>query len=235
MEVHPSDTGGTCGWTEEAAANVVVGAPFAPPYSLPSNPKNLYHQQTDPIMRVKPNSIVHEANKWTDRQRLAKEHNFDRVLRKLPESLRPGPEGPAEGPMSHPNEPVWFQMGHRLQNILEKQAKRAERRKKRRLKSKLLRGRSQLAPRRDEGRELREYLDTAAESAPPAPGEAGGEFLGRVHERYLLKRDSAEKQEFRFRGTGGARVDNRSMADAPSAPSGVVRPTYLPPPVSTHS
>merc|ERR1719316_393182 len=115
--------------------------------------------------------------------------------------------------MNHPNEPIWFEMAHRLHGILRRQGRRAERRKKRRLRSKLLRGKSKNGPRkRDEGKELREYLDRqkAENEAHMLEKLTGGrnvrelpsEFLSKVHENYLLHQERAESQPYRFRSAG---------------------------------
>merc|ERR1719343_1682243 len=114
--------------------------------------------------------------------------------------------------MAHPNEAVWFEMGHRLQMILKKQGRRAERPKK-----------------RSAGRELREYLDSyAAERArgqEDVPGQAAGEFLGKVHETYLQHREQLEQQRFQVRGTGGAAVGNYSLGGESSPRAArIVRP-----------
>eukprot|EP00971_Amphidinium_carterae_P230489 4574290-Amphidinium_carterae.1 len=89
---------------------------------------------------------------------------FHRPLNKLSSHLRPEHSAHAPpGPFSSPNEPVWHEMGHRLQAILRRQGKRADRRKKRRARQKAARGRSTSTKpmKRDEGKELREYLDRA--------------------------------------------------------------------------
>merc|ERR1712039_185621 len=96
-----------------------------------------------------------------------------------------------------------------------KQGRRAERRKKRKQRSKLLRGRTRQPQKRSAGRELREYLDSyAAERArgqEDVPGQAAGEFLGKVHETYLQHREQLQQQRFQVRGTGGAAVGNYSL------------------------
>lgn len=232
-------------------AGHVVDTPFAPPYKLPRNPADVFQKQTDPLVQMRPSSIVYNASKFHDGAPLVKEP-FERVLRKLPADVRPGEEGPLGGPFSHPNEPVWFEMEHRLQGILKKQARRAERRRKRRLRSKLFRGRSRTTGRKeDEGRKLREYFDRYAEgrqeaqggSAPPgmrsalrkAGDEYNSEFLEKVHERYLVHRDRLESKPFRMYGLGGSRVDRRGVGELPERAPHVVRPVYMPPPSSMPS
>mmetsp|Transcript_4269 Transcript_4269/g.7061 ORF Transcript_4269/g.7061 Transcript_4269/m.7061 type:complete len:828 (-) Transcript_4269:28-2511(-) len=229
-------------------AGNVVDTPFAPPYKLPRNPADVFQKQTDPLLQMRPSSIVFNATKFHDGAPLVKEP-FERVLRKLPADVRPGEEGPPGGPLSHPNEPVWFEMVHRLQGILKKQGRRAERRRKRKLRSKLFRGRSRTSGRKeDDGRKLREYFDRHAESrqetqggsAPPgtrsalrsAGGEYGSEFLEKVHERYLVHRDRLESKPFRMYGLGGNRVGRRGVGELPERASHVVRPVYMPPPAS---
>jgi len=222
---------------EEVAyiTNFLEAAMLLPPYNLPKNPIDLYKKQTDPLMRDKPGSIVFAANKWQEENQLVLPP-FERVLKKLPENIRPGDRGPAAGPMSQPNEPIWFEMAHRLQVILKKQGKRAERKRKRKMRAKLVRGRGSQPPKRNEGRELREYFDRYAEERArglqDAPGEPAGEFLGKVHERYLQRREGLEQNRFQVRGTGGNVVDVYGLGESgsPRTQQRVVRPVYLPPP-----
>jgi len=205
------------------------------PYKLPTKPEHLYKHQTESALKISPADVVHAANKWQAQRPLVSEP-FERSLLKLPEHARPGEQGPPRGPLAHPNEPIWFEMQHQLQVILKRQGRRAERRKKRKLRSKLLRGRSRPAEMRNQARDLREYLDRKAlEHGPEGshampPGQAHGEFLGKVHERYLHNRDRLDVKPFRYRGTGGAVVDVYGIAQGPERAPAVVRPVYVPPP-----
>jgi hypothetical protein len=206
----------------------LVDTPWAAPYKLPRNPADLYHKQIHSTTRVPPSSIVYNANKWQDNQPLLS-MPFDRSMRKIPAPIRPTSAGPACGPLHHPNEPIWFEMMHRLQGILKKQGKRAERRRRRRLKSRLFKGRSRHEPqKRDEGKQLREYLDRAAADAYAATAEKPGEFLSKVHERYLLNQDKLEQRPFRMRAA-------RGIGESVERKRHVVRPVYVPPPPSSLS
>merc|ERR1719159_1154110 len=125
-----------------AVKDNVMEAPYAPPYKLPKSPPGLYAQQLDPLLSVRPSSVIFAAKKWQEQNPYGKEDPFERVLRKLPQNIRPSSQGPAPpGPMTHPSEPIWFEMGHRLHVILKRRGRRAERRKKRRMRSKMVRGR----------------------------------------------------------------------------------------------
>lgn len=200
-----------------------------PPYKLPRNPADLYQKQTMPLMKADPETVVFRAKQFQDEKR--KEYEpFDRALKKLPESCRPTASGPGSGPMQHPSELVWCEMSHRLQTILQRQGKRAERRRKRRMRSKLF-GRAPRRPKPGQegkrlGRDLREYLDRYA--AQPAsgltdkPGEFVGEFLGGVQEKYLQKKDVLDAYESRWQVIGSSPREQRTRP---------IRPIYMPPPV----
>merc|ERR1712060_144851 len=135
-------------------------------------------------------------------------------------------------------------MVHRLNGILKRQGRRAERRRKRRLRSKLFRGRSKsAAPKRDEGKELREYLDHQKGELQEAQlqrqsGVSGaqvpGEFLGKVHERYLINRERVESRPFRFRSSGEPIAGKKGVGEMfERKKHAVVRPVYVPPPPSS--
>lgn len=205
-------------------------------YHLPKRPEDIYHQQTAPRMVQLPSGIVFNAKKA---QGQVVVEPFGRSLRKMPEDARPlDAGGPEVGPLGHPNEPVWFEMRHRLKAILDKQSRRAERRRKRRVRAKLLRGRARPPPKRDQGRELREYLDRAAAERTggqrDAPGVPPGEFMSRVHEQYQLHRERLDMPRFRSPSApGGAGMDRlpRPLGACPSPRAQrVVRPVYIPPP-----
>merc|ERR1719364_192989 len=121
------------------------------------SPGGIYKEQTGAPLRMKPSAVVWQVNAEANRE--PKAQPFHRVLRKLPENARPDPQGPSYGPMEQPNEAVWFEMNHRLHGILKKAGRRAERRKQRRIRSKLFRGRAGKFRKTDEGRDLRKYLD----------------------------------------------------------------------------
>lgn len=143
------------GNTELAATHFFEEGHLVLPYKLPQSPKHIYRHQTQQLTRTKPEHVVCDTVKWLQRKMLA-ESPFERVLNKIPETTRPDLEGPA-GPMAHPNEPVWFEMGHQLKTIFARHSRRVERRRKRRqARSKLFGRRTR---RRDEGRALRQYLD----------------------------------------------------------------------------
>jgi len=219
-------------------AHCLEDAHFLPPYKLPKNPADLYQKQAGPLMATIPSHIVFNANKMQAEHRLVPEP-FEKSIRRLPSEFLPqGSDTPA-GPLGHPHEPVWSQMQNRLQAILHKQSRRADRRRKRRVRAKLLRGRSRQPPKRSEGRELREYLDRAAaehgESRPDPPGKMGGEFLGKVHERWMLQRDRVEMPRFRAGSVPNSGVDRHLYSLGESSPRAqrVVRPVYVPPPGAT--
>eukprot|EP00913_Durusdinium_trenchii_P022303 g20956.t1 len=194
-----------------------------PPYSLPKKPRQL-----------RPSCLVFDAQKWQANTQLLAPP-FDRVLRKLPPDVRPASGQVPPGPLSHPSEPVWCRLQHRLEVILRKQGRRAERRRsewggrlvsrkvnqrsnpekhrKRRLRQRIYHGK---APKHQGlGRDLREYLDRAY-AQEDTPGEANGEFLGKVQERYL--RERAREEEY-TKAHGRESVLRK-----------VVRPIYVPPP-----
>jgi len=195
----------------------VEAASFLPAYKLPKKPEGLYQNQVEPIVKNTPSSILFEAKRWQMHNKLVPEP-FERVQRKLPEGVDPGPKGPGVGPMGNPNEPVWFEMNHRLQAILKRQGRRAERRRKRKLRSKLLTGRTKGLGKKSDGRNLREYLDKAAleraENQGDIPAKAPGEFLAKVQKEHLRRREAFLQRHFQ----------------EPPAPLPVARPVYCPPP-----
>eukprot|EP00401_Gymnodinium_catenatum_P037811 CAMPEP_0117493630 /NCGR_PEP_ID=MMETSP0784-20121206/19196_1 /TAXON_ID=39447 /ORGANISM="" /LENGTH=710 /DNA_ID=CAMNT_0005288487 /DNA_START=42 /DNA_END=2174 /DNA_ORIENTATION=+ len=201
-------------------------------YRLPNKPVDLYKMQWERGLKLKPSNVVYDARRTYSKNTMVSEP-FDRSLKRLPEHFRPQSEGPAFGPLAHPTEPVWFNMAHRLQAILKRQGRRAERRRKKRLRAKLTRSRSRKTESRREVQELRHYLDGKAlehmRGTCDQPGEANGDFLRKVHERYLLHQDRLETKPFRYSGTGGARVDVYSMGETAPRPQAVVRPIYVPP------
>merc|ERR1712070_800138 len=222
------------------AASFLVDAPAAVPYKLPRHPTHLYHEQTDPVVKMTPQDVLNAVNKWQDSNPLVNAP-FERVLRKLPPEIRPSSAGPTGGPLHHPNEPIWFEMVHRLHGILKRQGRRAERKRKRRLRSKLMHGRSKHAStKRDEGKELREYLDyhkaevqnANLEQAAGMPRQPG-EFLGKVHEQYLLQRERVESRPFRIRNVGTPIAGKKGVGDTFERKQAVVQPVYMPPPPSS--
>jgi len=219
-------------------AHCLEDAHFLPPYKLPKNPAELYQKQAGPLMATQPGHIVFNANKMQVENRLVPAP-FEKSLRKLPSELLPqGSEAPA-GPLGHPQEPVWTEMHNRLQAILGKQSRRADRRRKRRARAKLLRGRSRQPPKRSEGRELREYLDRAAaehaQGVRDQPGTMGGEFLGKVHERWMSQRERAEMPRFRAGSVPSSGIGRHLYSLGESSPRAqhTVRPVYVPPPGAT--
>jgi len=227
----------------QSARTYPAGAPmcfkpdYGPLYELPKEPKGLYSQQVAPLMSKPPKEVVYEAEKWQYKNRMLREP-FDKVLRKLPEHVRPdvGPKGGiGVGPMGNPSEPVFFEMAHRLQSILQKQGKRAERRRKRRLRAKLQRcGRSR-PTRQGQTSDLREYLNRHAElQRDPSVlrAQGPGEFLGKVHERYLLHKDSLESPRFMVPSVGHVVDGVHGIGELPQRAAAVVRPVYVPPPNS---
>lgn len=233
---------GDSGWTAapeaqlQLAAQSLVDTPAAAPYKLPRHPTKLYREQTEALIKMSPDSIVYACQQWQDKHPLVNTP-FDRVLRKLPPNVRPTSAGPTVGPMLNPNEPIWFEMTHRLHGILKRQGKRAERRRKRRLRSKLFKGRAKNAPsKRDEGKELRDYLD---KHAFDAQGEATtgvsapGEFLEKVHEKYLIRKEQIESKPFRIRGVENSLPGTRGIGETTMRKPRVVRPVYVPPPPSS--
>jgi hypothetical protein len=217
-----------------AAGNYVTEPPYSQPYNLPQDPASLYKKQTEAMLRVKPGDVAFAVNLQA-RAPQSKEARFERILSQLPATVRPPPQGPAVGPMAHPNEPIWFEMNHQLHIILKKVRKRVERRRKRKLRSKLFRGRSIRGQKQDEGAELRQYLDECK-----ADHEANGgdplrsEFLAKVHERYLLQREGMRQQPFRVHGTSSGNHHPRQfgIGQVPDKPKRAVRPVYVPPPPS---
>lgn len=200
------------------SSSFVKAAPYLPPYKLPRSPNELYKKQVDPVIWQKPANLVFATNKWQTNNKLLSEP-FDRVLKKL--NHRPSSEGPCSGPMSNPNEPVWFEMTHRLQGILQKQSRRAERRKKRRARSKQLRGRGKQAA-ANVGRNLREYLDRSFADYAKGGLSEPGEFIEKVQERNLM------------RPSPGV-VEHSTSTGQQFSATKIVRPVYIPPPPKVRS
>lgn len=218
-----------------ANANFFEGSAL-PSYELPRKPAGIYAKQVGPLMSIKPGNLVYEVNKFQTANPMLPEP-FERTLRKLPEDVRPLPNEVPAGPMSHPSEPVWFSMQHRLEAILRKQGRRVEKRRKRRQRNKLFHGRppKPQAAKRNEGRELREYFDRSfAEQGRghDVPGEANGEFLGKVHESYMVNRDQLETR-WKVGGLGGHPVEKYQIGSSMLRAPKVVRPVYVPPPGAT--
>lgn len=227
--------------TVQKAVSSLVDMPTAAPYRLPRHPTQLYHQQTDALVTLSPASIVYSCQRWQAENPLVNAP-FERILRKLPPNVRPSSAGPTVGPMKHPNEPIWFEMVHRLHGILKKQGRRADKRRKRRLRSKLFRGKARNAPtKRDEGKELREYLDRhkAESQEEPLLQPSGaavqdpGEFLGKVQEKYQINRERVESRPFRVRAVESAGSGKKSIGETRERKQRVVRPVYVPPPASS--
>ncbi|CAJ1398959.1 unnamed protein product [Effrenium voratum] len=196
-------------WPEDEVI-AFLESPALPPYKMPKRPPEVYRKQAEPHMKGQPSWQVFEAQKYQSGQVLAPP--FARVLRKLPEEIRPGLDQQPPGPLAHPSEPVWHQMQHRLEVILRKQGRRAERRRKRRLRQRMGK-----APKPSQGRKLREYLDRAF-AEEEIPGDASGEFLAKVQERRIQER---------------ARAEERAQARGESQLRKVLRPVYVPPPGAT--
>ncbi|CAL1142656.1 unnamed protein product [Cladocopium goreaui] len=197
---------------EEVQVSAFLEGAVLPSYQLPKKPPGVYRNQTEPLMKMRPSCMVFEAQKWQANTELLAPP-FDRVLRKLPPDVRPGPGKMPPGPLAHPSEPVWFRMQHRLEVILRKQGRRAERRRKRRLRQRMFHGKP---PKQSQGlgRQLREYLDRSF-AQEDTPGDANGEFLGKVQERYMQERIKEEYAKARAKE---------------SVLRKVVRPIYVPPP-----
>jgi len=233
-----------------AAQNHITDPLIAPTYRLPASPQNLYQYQTRPLLRTLPSDVVYSATLAAKAPKET-EPPFQRILRKLPEGVEPPAQGrglgdgPVVGPMTQPNEPIWFEMAHRLNAILKKAGRRNERRKKRRLRSKLFRGRTRRAPKgTDDGRELREYLDRCAEEfenasaggpGSPRQGEATGEFLGKVHEKFLQSQGRMDRRPFHIVGVGSRNPFLDSIGKGRQRAQQPVRPIYIPPPLAATS
>jgi len=156
--------------TDENQPPVNAGALFEegrllPLYQLPKRPDGLYKRQVDPFTCARPVDIVTDVRK---QQEPMLQPPFERSLRRLRPEIRPPANGPSPslGPFNKPHEPVWTEMGRRLQTILQKQARRADRKQRRTLRAKQRGGRTlRQAPRAGAGRRLREFLDSAAADA----------------------------------------------------------------------
>lgn len=213
------------------APQTVTDQQYALPYKLPKDPADVYKRQSDMDRRIMPSGVIFEVNRQACQA--PKAEPFQRVLRKLPEHARPSAEGPSCGPLGNPNEPVWFEMGHRLHHILKKAEKRGERRKKRKLRSKL-RGRA-MPRKQDEGRNLRQYLDERAAEHAQGGSAGDSEFLGKIEEKRQLSRSRLEAPK-PFRAAPSGKLDARlyGIGEFPTAPSErqrPVRPVYIPPPL----
>lgn len=218
----------------QQAANYVTEPAYSQPYNLPRNPGALYKSQTEALLRMKPSDVSFAVN-VQPRPPQPKEARYDRVLQKLPERIRPPPEGPSCGPMHSPNEAIWLEMGNRLDLILKKVRRRVERRRKRKQRSKLFRGRN---IQNDDGQGLRRHEHKAG------GGDAqGNEYYARVHERYLLRRDSMGQQPPRGRGAPTTQHPRQFAIAEGGGPAGIsqpvrpkkraARPVYVPPPASS--
>lgn len=165
------------------------GMTFPPCYTLPKKPGDVYHKQAEPWMQVDAGTLVFQTNRWQAENSLVTEP-FKKSLAKLPMAVNPGPEGPLLGPLLHPTEPVWTELNGRLHAILRRQGKRADRRRKRRLRAKMLAGRAK-GGKRDESRGLREYFDR--EVMQRAEGQVDptekDDFMKKVHEQQLRRRE----------------------------------------------
>eukprot|EP00931_Biecheleriopsis_adriatica_P008126 TRINITY_DN109355_c0_g1_i1.p1 TRINITY_DN109355_c0_g1~~TRINITY_DN109355_c0_g1_i1.p1 ORF type:complete len:716 (-),score=144.34 TRINITY_DN109355_c0_g1_i1:89-1969(-) len=198
-----------------------------PSYKMPKKPAEVYNKQVGPLISMKPSHIIFDATKNQAANPMLGEP-FDRVMRKLPETVRPASGEVPAGPMAHPSEPVWHEMQHRLEAILRKQGRRAERKRKKRLRQKMFHGRPPRSEKRSEGRNLREYLDQSlAEhmNGADVPGHANGEFLGKVQEKYQVHKSKLEQRSFKVYGSTGGPL-GESLLRTPQ----VVRPIYVPPP-----
>lgn len=215
------------------AGTFLGGQTLCPAYQLPHKTAHVYKEQVATALNITPRTLVFNARKWQAERPLIVEP-FARSLRKLPEKSRPQSGVPTCGPLGSPNEPVWSELSHRLQTILKRQGRRAERRRKRRIQSKLFPGKTRKAEMRNEGAMLRAYLDTKkaehASGMRAPPGLPDGEFLEKVHEQYILKKDAMEAKPFRYLGSAGNVVDVHGVPNPPQRAAQVVRPIYCPPP-----
>lgn len=215
--------------------NLLEAASLLPTYQLPKKPRDVYQRQVDPLM-MRPAAVVGQTNLYQDKHQLLGQP-FERVLKKLSKDIRPADGCTPPGPMGHPNEPVWFAMQHRLEGILRKQERRADRKRKRRLRAKLLRGQP-LSQSRVAGRDLRDYLDRAAAERSMGlqdpPGEMAGEFLGKVHEQYMQRKAQIETERFQVRNLGGSLGQSPIAAASSPRILPAVRPVYMPPPGAKH-
>jgi hypothetical protein len=216
------------------------GQTINPAYQLPHKTANIYKEQVAATMQITPRRLVHETRKWQADRPLVVEP-FARALRKIPEQMRSHHGAPACGPLSHPNEPVWSEMSHRLHVILKRQGRRAERRRKRRIQSKLFPGASrgrkggEKRVSHSAGTMLQDYLAERktehANGVQARPGDPDGEFLEKVHEKYQLRKELIESKPFRqYLGTGGNVVTVYGVPRTPPSKKPVVRPVYCPPP-----
>merc|ERR1712226_1299143 len=119
-------------------------------------------------------------------------------------------------------------MNHHLQAILKRQGRRAERRRKRKLRSKLFRERPQHSPKRSDGWELHDYFDRKASERAhgqkDGPGERTSEFTDKVHETDLVHRERMEMEKFQVRGIDRGAVNRYSWGQSPPRAARVVRP-----------
>lgn len=197
-----------------------------PAYALPRAPAEVYKSQVEPLLRCTASELIHKAI-VEYLQAKAQQEPFGRVLKKISDTSRP--DGPGTqprasgGPLAKPTEPLWGEMNSRLQTILEKQGRRAERRKKRRAKARQRGGLR--PPKATPGRELREYLDRHA-AAMQAEGAARSEFVERVHEKQQMKHQLQRDKDWEFRD----RFHGSLVADGFCDGSQVIRPIYVPPP-----
>jgi len=235
----PSDAGDQQQLQQQASqvSSFLEAAQLSPPYKLPKNPSNLYMEQVAPLLKKKTSALVHAANKFQKDYQLVRPP-FERIISQLPEDVQVEvAQGPDVGPFYNPNEPVWFEMNHRLQEIFKRQGRRAERRKRRKARSKLATGRARGTSRRGgEVGGLRAYFDRAVaqpEQNVAEPGQPDCESLGKVQEKYQMRRERWEVTRFEVRGLGGGFMNRYSIGeDPPQRSRGAVRPMYVPPPGS---
>lgn len=234
LEAHPISeeiSGQDTGQSAQSSPTLVEASLPPAGYELPRRVPEIYRNQVKPLMKQQPSSIVFQVVKYQAEHEMLPPP-FERVLAKLPENLRPAPGTTPLGPMGHTCEPIWFEMTHRLEAIMRKQGKRAERKRKRRIRAKLFHGHPPVRLRKGDGEQLMDYIEQAAaegELGQDEPGDPPGEFLKKAHQRTVARLARAELPRFQFGKSGG--VVARMEIGAPEPPQQrAVRPVYLPPP-----
>merc|ERR1719265_959087 len=156
----------------------------SPPYKLPKDCPDVYKQQWQPILRQKPGNVAYVVSEHN--YELSRRSNpFERSLRRL-QQISPTEVDPALSPSPDARDRSLAEIQkRRLQAIMKRQGKRAERRRKRRAKSSLFHVPNGSRSRR--GELFRELLGTLSfPTAPEVRDRASACHLHhRGHERQL--------------------------------------------------
>lgn len=192
----------------------------APPYKLPKDCPDVYKKQWQPILRQKPGHVAYVlGNRKYEQTRGCKP--FGRCLQRMPQELGPTEDGPINGPMAIKPDPLFPEMQKRLEVIMRKQGKRADRRRKRRNRSRRLHDRNKASSKHGElFRELVRAFDS------PALSDVHG--LERGHQRPASERGALPSEE-------GSMPPPARSKQAKQQPEGPLQPQKVDEPPSRQS